>query len=110
MDTDKDSEFLNAFVPYFTSIYSERVDVKPALDKAIQDNKFNGNIFENEMAKILAQAYVQKENIEGFLFLNKKTGNFDTFTPQELISNIGPGKIEVNAFSDMSPRLRLKKK
>ena len=110
LDSDKASEFLDAFIPYFVSIYSERVDVKPALDKAIQDNKFNGIVFENEMAKILAQAYIQKENIEGFLFLNKKTGNFDTFTPQELISNIGPGKIEVNAFSDMSPRLRLKKK
>ena len=62
------------------------------------------------MAKIQAQAYIKKENIEGFLFLNKVTGNFDTFTPQELISNIGLGKIEVSAFSDMSPRLRLKKK
>ena len=111
LSTDKSSEFLKSFIPYFTSIYSERVDVKPALDKAIQNNKFDGSVFENEMARVLAQAYIQKENIEGFLFLNKVNGNFDTFTPQELLSNIGGrGKIEVNAFSDMSPRLRLKKK
>ena len=110
LDTDKASEFIESFVPYFTQIYSERVDIKPALDKAINNNKFDGNVFENEMAKILAQAYIEKENIEGFLFLNKKSGNFDTFTSQEVISNIGQGKIEVNAFSDMSPRLRLKKK
>ncbi len=110
LDTDKASEFLTSFVPYFTQIYAERINIKPALDKAINNNKFDGSIFENEMAKIQAQAYIKKENIEGFLFLNKVTGNFDTFTPQELISNIGLGKIEVSAFSDMSPRLRLKKK
>ena len=110
LDTDKASEFLTSFVPYFTQIYAERINIKPALDKAINNNKFDGSIFENEMAKIQAQAYIKKENIEGFLFLNKVTGNFDTFTPQELISNIGLGKIEVSAFSYMSPRLRLKKK
>ena len=61
------------------------------------------------MARILAQAYINKESIEGFLFLDKKTGRFDTFTSSEVISNIGDGKLEVNAFSDYSPRLRLKK-
>ena len=61
------------------------------------------------MAKILASAYIEKENIEGFLFLDKKSGNFDTFTSNEVINNIGDGKLEVSAYSDMSPRLRLKK-
>ena len=49
------------------------------------------------------------ENIEGFLFLDKKSGNFDTFSSNEVIDNIGDGKLEVSAYSDMSPRLRLKK-
>ena len=107
--SDEISSFLKNFIPYFTKIYSERVDIKPALDKAITNNKFDGSVFENEMAKILASAYIEKENIEGFLFLDKKSGNFDTFTSNEVINNIGDGKLEVSAYSDMSPRLRLKK-
>ena len=105
---DKASEFLKDFKPYFTSIYSERVDITPALNKAINNNKFDGSIFEIQMAKILATAYIEKENIEGFLFLDKKSGNFDTFSSDEVINNIGEGKLEVHAFTDMSPRLRLK--
>ena len=61
------------------------------------------------MAKTLAKEYIERENIEGFLFLDKKSGNFDTFTSNQVISNIGDGRLEVNAFSDMSPRIRLKK-
>lgn len=109
LSSDKASKFLKDFTPYFTSIYSERVDITSALNKAINSNKFNGNIFEIEMAKILATAYIEKENIEGFLFLDKKSGNFDTFSSSEVINNIGDGKLEVSAYSDMSPRLRLKK-
>ena len=61
------------------------------------------------MAKILAKEYIDRENIEGFLFLDKSTGKFDTFTSEQVIDNIGEkGKLEVSAFSDMSPRLRLK--
>jgi hypothetical protein len=103
------SKFLKDFIPYFTKIYSERVDIKPALNKAINNNKFDGDVFEVQMAKILATAYIAKENIEGFLFLDKKSGNFDTFSSNEVIDNIGDGKLEVSAYSDMSPRLRLKK-
>jgi len=109
LSPDESSKFLKDFIPYFTSIYSERVDIKPALDKAINNNKFDGSIFEIEIAKILATAYIEKENIEGFLFLDKKSGNFDTFSSNEVINNIGDGKLEVSAYSDMSPRLRLKK-
>ena len=109
LSSDEVSKFLKDFTPYFTSIYSVRVDITPALNKAINNNKFDGNIFEIEMAKILATAYIEKENIEGFLFLDKKSGNFDTFSSSEVISNIGGGKLEVSAYSDMSPRLRLKK-
>jgi hypothetical protein len=109
LPSDESSKFLKDFIPYFTSIYSERVDITPALNKAINNNKFDGGIFEIQMAKILATAYIEAENIEGFLFLDKKSGNFDTFSSNEVINNIGDGKLEVSAYSDMSPRLRLKK-
>ncbi len=109
LPSDESSKFLKDFIPYFTSIYSERVDITPALNKAINNNKFDGGIFEIQMAKILATAYTEAENIEGFLFLDKKSGNFDTFSSKEVINNIGDGKLEVSAYSDMSPRLRLKK-
>ena len=109
LPSDESSKFLKDFIPYFTSIYSERVDIAPALNKAINNNKFDGSIFEIQMAKILATAYIEAENIEGFLFLDKKSGNFDTFSSNEVINNIGDGKLEVSAYSDMSPRLRLKK-
>jgi len=109
LPSDESSKFLKDFIPYFTSIYSERVDIAPALNKAINNNKFDGGIFEIQMAKILATAYIEAENIEGFLFLDKKSGNFDTFSSNEVINNIGDGKLEVSAYSDMSPRLRLKK-
>jgi len=110
LSSNEASKFLKDFIPYFTRIYSERVDIKPALNKAINNNnRFDGNVFEIQMAKILATAYIAKENIEGFLFLDKNSGNFDTFSSNEVIDNIGDGKLEVNAYSDMSPRLRLKK-
>jgi len=109
LSPDESSKFLKDFIPYFTKIYSERVDIKPALDKAINNNKFDGSIFEIQMGKILASAYIAKENIEGFLFLDKNSGNFDTFSSNEVIDNIGDGKLEISAYSDMSPRLRLKK-
>jgi len=109
LPSDESSKFLKDFIPYFTSIYSERVDIAPALNKAINNNKFDGGIFEIQMAKILATAYIEAENIEGFLFLDKKSGNFDTFSSNEVIDNIGDGKLEISAYSDMSPRLRLKK-
>ena len=109
LDETEAKIFIKDFVPYFTKIYSERVDIGPALNKALTGTKFNGAKFENEMAKILAKEYIERENIEGFLFLDKKSGNFDTFTSNEVINNIGDGKLEVSAFSDMSPRLRLKK-
>jgi len=108
---EKRQKFLSEFSKYWESIYSERADVKPALNKAINGDNFNGKILEQEMAKALAKAYIEQESVEGFLFLNKKTGDFDTFTPNEVIDNISDdGKLEVMAYSDMSPRLRLKKK
>jgi len=107
---DKRKKFLDDFAEYFESIYSERADIKPALDKAITGNSFDGKVFEQEMAKALASAYIEKESIEGFLFLNKANGDFDTFTSEEVLNNISDdGKLEVMAFTDMSPRLRLKK-
>ena len=109
LSSDESSKFLKDFIPYFSKIYSERVNIKPALDKAINNNKFDGSIFEIQMGKILASAYIAKENIEGFLFLDKNSGNFDTFSSNEVIDNIGDGKLEISAYSDMSPRLRLKK-
>ena len=109
LEGDEFTKFFKVFNPYFIDIYKDRADVRPALNKAISGTNFDGRIFENEMARILAQAYINKESIEGFLFLDKKTGRFDTFTSSEVISNIGDGKLEVNAFSDYSPRLRLKK-
>ena len=108
---EKRQKFLSEFSKYWESIYSERADVKPALNKAINGDNFSGKILEQEMAKALAKAYIEKEGVEGFLFLNKKTGDFDTFTPNEVLDNISDdGKLEVMAYSDMSPRLRLKKK
>ena len=108
---EKRQKFLSEFSKYWESIYSERADVKPALNKAINGNNFSGKILEQEMAKALAKAYIEQENVEGFLFLNKQTGDFDTFTPNEVLDNISDdGKLEVMAYTDMSPRLRLKKK
>ena len=108
---EKRKKFLSEFSKYWESIYSERADVKPVLSKAINGDKLSGKTLEQEMAKALAKAYIEQENVEGFLFLNKNTGDFDTFTPNEVLDNISDdGKLEVMAYSDMSPRLRLKKK
>ena len=110
INPEKRGKFLKEFSDYWEGLYSERTDVSSALSKGISNNEFNGKVFEQEMAKSLASAYIEKEGIEGFLFLDKIKGNFDTFTSDEVINNISDdGKLEVNAFTDMSPRLRLKK-
>ena len=110
LEKDKAKKFIEAVVPYLVTVYAERASILPAFQDALDGVKFNGEVFENNMAKILAKEYIDRENIEGFLFLDKSTGKFDTFTSEQVIDNIGEkGKLEVSAFSDMSPRLRLKK-
>ena len=106
LDVEETDDFINDFSNHIEDRYSQHISID--VNKYFNGNKLNSEDLENEIAKKLAQSYVDKEGVEQFLFLNKKTGRYVKYPTSELINTIGKD-IVVNSMQDMTTRLSLKK-
>jgi hypothetical protein len=106
LDNEDIEDFTTDFSNHIEDRYSQHITID--VDKYFRGNNLNAKDLEIEIAKKLAQAYVDKEGVEQFLFLNKKTGRYVKYPSSELINTIGKDII-VNSMQDMTTRLSLKK-
>lgn len=106
LDTEEVDDFINDFSNHIEDRYSQHISID--VNKYFRGDNLDAVGLENEIAKKLAQAYVDKEGVEQFLFLNKKTGRYVKYPTSELINTIGKD-IVVTSMQDMTTRLSLKK-
>lgn len=106
LDTEEVDDFINDFSNHIEDRYSQHISID--VNKYFRGDNLDAVGLENEIAKKLAQAYVDKEGVEQFLFLNKKTGRYVKYPTSELINTIGKDII-VTSMQDMTTRLSLKK-
>jgi len=106
LDSEETDDFINDFSNHIEDRYSQHINID--VNKYFSGNNLDANSLENEIAKKLAQSYVEKEGVEQFLFLNKRTGRYVKYPTSELINTIG-NDIVVTSMQDMTTRLSLKK-
>ena len=106
LNVDEIDDFVDDFSNHIDSRYSQHIKIDT--NKYFGNNTLDAQGLEDEIAKKLAQSYVEKEGVEQFLFLNKKTGRYVKYPTSELINTIG-NDIVVTSMQDMTTRLSLKK-
>jgi len=106
LDTEEVDDFITDFSNHIEDRYSQHISID--VNKYFRGDNLDAVGLENEIAKKLAQSYVDKEGVEQFLFLNKKTGRYVKYPTSELINTIGKD-IVVTSMQDMTTRLSLKK-
>jgi len=106
LNVDEIDDFVDDFSNHIDSRYSQHIKIDT--NKYFRNNTLDAQGLEDEITKKLAQSYVEKEGVEQFLFLNKKTGRYVKYPTSELINKIG-NDIVVTSMQDMTTRLSLKK-